>query len=275
MPDPKDFSKTKLPPWNGKKPALWLQMCEDCFDLAGVPADGETGQKTRAILIARELPLEVTESVEAQIVNFQAASRYTDLKAALLAQHGESPEEAWIGIRQMTLGDQKPSALGQAMLAKMPGKCPTAECGHKRFFFKQLFEEKLPTLARNGLVGTPLNIKAPTDYLDKADQLMASIRAKQATGGVNAVGGKADDDDGETAAVGGAGRPGGRGGGRGGQGGRGGRGGGRNAGGNGTRPSNVCPNHHRFGKETWVCNGQAWCKMKDQIVAKPDKKKDT
>ncbi len=176
----------------------------------------------------------------------------------------------------MSLGDQKPSAMGHSMLSKVPSKCSDATCGHKAFFLRQMFERKLPTLARNGLVGVDFAVRDPTPYLNKADQLLASIRAKQATGGTSEVSGKGEG-DGETAAVGGAGRPGGRGGQNGGRGGRGGRGGGRNAGGNGTRPSNVCPNHHRFGKDnTWACNGQSYCKFKDNIATKPEaKKKDT
>ena len=44
--------------------------------------------------------MEVAETVEAQLTDFQAATRYTDLKAALLAQYGESPEE----VKILTMG---------------------------------------------------------------------------------------------------------------------------------------------------------------------------
>ncbi len=163
------------------------------------------------------------------------------------------------------------------MLAVMPGTCQggASGCDHKRWTFKSHFERKLPQSVRNGLVGTPLNIKAPTPYLAKADELMASTKATQRAGGaVNEVGGdkaKEGDDDDVNAIGGRAGRVGGRGGS--GRGGRGRTGGGGRGGGNGTRPYNVCTNHHRFGKDTWVCNGQAFCKFKDQVVPKPDNKK--
>ena len=261
-----DFVKIKLPEWTPSKPALWFKLCEDTFKLGKVPA---TDQETRAILVQRALPSSVIESVERYVTDPVDATRYDDLKRAILGQHEESPEEAYNALEALTLGDQKPSALGHTMLAKVPSKCSDAACGHKAFFVRQMFERKLPTLARNGLVGVDLSVRDPTPYLNKADQLMASIRAKQAAGGASEVAGNGE---GETAAVGGAGRGGA---GRGGGGGRGGRGRpGRGGGTSGTRPNDMCTNHWRFKDKTWVCNGQSFCKMKDQIVQRPGKKKD-
>ena len=102
----KDFHKIRLPPWNADKPRMWFTVCEDLFDLSGVES---TDQKSRAILATRELPKEVQATVEYLITDPNAATRYDDLKAAVLGQHTESPEEAWNNLQQMTLGDQKPS----------------------------------------------------------------------------------------------------------------------------------------------------------------------
>ena len=109
------------------------------------------------------------------ITNPNATSRYDDLMSAILGQHVEYPEEAWNSLNQMTLSDQKPSALAHAMMAKLQGKCTDTACGHKEFLVCRMFENKLPTLARNGLVGVPLEMTIPTPYLTKAEMRPAAI----------------------------------------------------------------------------------------------------
>ena len=128
------YHKIRLPPWNPRKPNLWFKQCEDIFKLSGVK---EMEQEAKAILIGRELPAAVTDTIEDLILNPTAETQYDDLKAAVQTQHQQSPEEAFVNIKSMTLGDRKPSALGQAMLAAIPSKCAgdkTAEgCGHKKW----------------------------------------------------------------------------------------------------------------------------------------------
>ena len=162
-----NYHKIRLPPWNPAKPKLWFQLCEDMFDLAGIKAEE---QKPKAILIQRELPGAVTATIEEFITNPTEKTRYDDLKKAVLAQHQQSPEEAWVELNSMTLGDQKPSALGQAMLALHPNKCgddATTGCPHKKWYMENMFKAKLPQPVRNGLVGTKLDIKTPTTYFAK------------------------------------------------------------------------------------------------------------
>ena len=67
----------------------------------------------------------------------------------------------------MSLGDQKPSALAQVMLALHPEKCDmdaTTGCPHKKWHTMNAFKAKLPQAVRNGLVGTKLDINDPTEY---------------------------------------------------------------------------------------------------------------
>ena len=113
---------------------------------------------------------------------------------------------------------------------------------------QNMFTSKLPQPVRNGLVGTTLDIKNPTAYFAKADELMASIRSKQmATGAVNEV------KDGEVDAVGN-------------------RGGGK-ANGNkkrATRPKDVCFTHFKYKKEAWKCLAPASCKFAKQVAPKPE-----
>ena len=241
-----NYHKIRLPPWNPAKPKLWFQLCEDVFDLAGIKA---TEQKPRAVLVQRELPGAVTATVEEYITNPKEKTRYDDLKKAVLAQHQQSPEEAWVELNRMTLGDQKPSALGQAMLALHPYKCgddATTGCPHKMWHMENFLKAKLPQTVRNGLVATKLDVKNPTEYFAKADELMASVRAKQQA--VNEV-----TKDGEVDAVGN-------------------RGGGKASGSKKkeSRPSDICVNHFRYKQKTWKCGAPTSCKYAKNVIPKPE-----
>ena len=243
-----DPQKIRLPTWNPAKPKLWFIECEKIFKLAKVES---TEQETRATLVLRELPSAVKNTIEHQITAPNAATEYDDLKKAVLKQHQQSPEEAWVELNSMTIGDQKPSALGQAMLALHPGKCgddTTTGCPHKKWHMENLFKSKLPQAVRSGLVGTTLDIKDPTAYFAKADELMASIRSKQMAN-VNEVKDAAKEVD----AVGN-------------------RGGGKASGNKkqATRPKDVCFNHFRYKKEAWSCNAPTTCKFAKQVKPKPE-----
>ena len=193
-----NYHKIRLPTWNPTKPRLWFRECENIFELAKVE---NTAQRAKATLVTRALPAAVKNTIEQQILDPKVDTEYEDLKEAVLKQHQQSPEEAWIEFNTMTLGDQKPSALGQAMLALHPEKCSndaTTGCPHKKWHMTNRFKAKLPQAVRNGLVGTPLDITNPTAYFAKADELMASVRSKQmAKEAVNEV-----KDTGEVDAVG-------------------------------------------------------------------------
>ena len=247
-----DHHKIRLPAWNPAKPKLWFKECEKIFKMAKVGDTGEEAQETKATLVLRELPAAIKNTLEQQILEPKAESEYDDLKKAVLKQHQQSPEEAWIEFNTMSLGDQKPSALAQAMLALHPEKCDmdaTTGCPHKKWHTMNAFKAKLPQAVRNGLVGTKLNIKDPTEYLAEADELMASVRSKQmAAGAVHEV------KDGEVDAVGN-------------------RGGGK-AGGSKkketTRPSDICVNHFRYKQKTWKCGAPTSCKYAKNVVPKPE-----
>ena len=242
------YLKLRLPTWNADKPKLWFTMCENMFELAEL-GDGESDQKKKASLIQRELPESVATSVEEAIVNPTKATPYKCLKDAILAVHQQSPEEAWMEINNMTLGDQKPSTLGHAILASIPSRCSndnSTGCEHKKWLVENIFKSKLPQTVRNGLVGVDLNIRTPTEFLAKADKLMASTKAKQM--GVHEVS-KAEEVD----AVGTRG--------------------GRKASGNkqrATRPKDVCFNHFKYKKEAWKCNAPSTCKFAKQVTPKPE-----
>ena len=245
-----DPQKIRLPTWNPAKPKLWFIECEKIFKLAKVES---TEQETKAALILRELPSAVKNTIEHQITEPNAATEYDDLKEAVLKQHQQSPEEAWVELNGMTIGDQKPSALGQAMLALHPGKCgddATTGCPHKKWHVENLFKSKLPQAVRSGLVGTTLDIKNPTAYFAKADELMASIRSKQiAKEAVNEL----NDTAGEVDAVGN-------------------RGSGKASGNKkqATKPKGVCFNHFKYKREAWKCQAPASCKFAKQVAPKPE-----
>ena len=138
------------------------------------------------------------------------------------------------------------------MLALHPEKCgddATTGCPHKKWHMANNFKAKLPQTVRNGLVGTPLDIKNPTEYFAKADELMASIRSKQmATGAVNEV-----MKDGEVDAVGT-------------------RGGGKASGNKqrATKTKDVCWTHAKYKRKTWKCMEPTTCKFANQLAPKPD-----
>ena len=245
-----NYHKIRLPTWNPAEPQLWFVECEDLFTLAKVK---DEDQKTKAILVRRELPAEVKNNIKDLILKPNPSTEYKDLKEAVIAQHKLSREESYIAIGNMTLGDQKPSTLGQGILATIPAKCDCDKtsdgCDYKKWIFECLFKEKLPQSVRNGLVGTELNIKTPSTYLAQADELMASARAKQSrAGAVNEV------KDGEIDAVGN-------------------RGGGKAGGGKKketTRPSDICVNHFRYKQKTWKCGAPTSCKYAKNVVPKPE-----
>ena len=245
-----NYHKIRLPTWNPAEPQLWFVECEDLFTLAKVK---DEDQKTKAILVRRELPAEVKNTIKDLILKPTPKTEYDDLKEAVIAQHKLSREEAYIAIGNMTLGDQKPSTLGQGILATIPAKCECDKtkdgCDYKKWIFECLFKEKLPQSVRNGLVGTELNIKTPSTYLAQADELMASARAKQGrAGAVHEV------KDGEIDAVGN-------------------RGGGKAGGGKKketTRPSDICANHFRYKQKTWKCGAPTSCKFAKNVVPKPE-----
>ena len=140
-----NYHKIRLPTWSPAEPQLWFVECEDLFTLAKVK---DEDQKTKAILVRRELPAEVKNNIKDLILKPNPSSEYTDLKEAIIDQHKLSREESYIAIGNMTLGDQKPSTLGQGILATIPAKCDCDKtsdgCDYKKWIFECLFKEKLP-----------------------------------------------------------------------------------------------------------------------------------
>ena len=103
-----DHHKIRLPTWNPAKPRLWFRECENIFEVAQV---ADTAQRTKATLVLRELPAAIKNTLEQMIMDPKKETEYEDLKEAVLKQHQQSPEEAWIEFNTMSLGDQKPSVL--------------------------------------------------------------------------------------------------------------------------------------------------------------------
>ena len=103
---------------------------------------------------------------------------------------------------------------------------------------QNLVKSKLPQTVRSGLVGTTLDIKNPTAYFAKADELMASVRSKQMT--VNEVTNR------EVGAVSH-----------------------RKSVRQKQKEKDVCLNHERFKQQTWKCLQPKTCKYRDKVVPKP------
>ena len=249
-----EFNKIRLPTWDGEDPELWFQLCEDTFFLAGCEE-----QVPRAILVQKQLPSSVTSKVRQYITKPNKDTRYDDLKKAILAQHKLSPREAWAKIGAMTLGDQKPSQLGQAMLAAIPSTCGDDTkgegCGHKKWLMDNLFDQKLPPTVRNGLASMELNVKNPTDYFAQADKLLASAKARQTQ--VSEVEKESEVDyvkGGSRRDQGGAGA--------------------RKGTGKKTRPNDICAIHIRHGEKAWKCAEPDKCKFAKTLAAKPTDKKE-
>ena len=97
-----DHHKIRLPTWNPTKPRLWFRECENIFELAKVE---NTAERAKATLVTRELPAAVKNTIEQQILDPKVDTEYEDLKEAVLKQHQQSPEEAWIEFNTMKLGD--------------------------------------------------------------------------------------------------------------------------------------------------------------------------
>ena len=55
-----NYHKLRLPTWNPTEPQLWFVECEDLFTLAKIK---DEDQKTRAILVRREMPAEVKNTI--------------------------------------------------------------------------------------------------------------------------------------------------------------------------------------------------------------------
>ena len=58
-----EHHKIRLPTWNPAKPKLWFKECDNMFELAKVDKDD---QRTKAILVAKELPAAVKNTIEQQ-----------------------------------------------------------------------------------------------------------------------------------------------------------------------------------------------------------------
>ena len=115
-----ELHKIKLPRWYPNKPELWFTMNEPHMEVGGLDSSKVADQKKVFTLVLSEIPENVAITVKSQIKCPHAGSEYNDLKDAILKKHQESPEEAFVWVMEAKLGDQKPSALAEQILAKVP-----------------------------------------------------------------------------------------------------------------------------------------------------------
>ena len=169
-----EFSKVKLPKWIPDKPDLWFTIAENTMRMSKIES-----QEQKYIVVSAGLPVEVAITVEKAIRFPTAGRQYDGLKAAVLGKHSESPEEAHLWMKTARLGDQKPSALAERFISKIPS-CTEAKCPAATWHFRNTFEAAMPTHVRNGLVAKELDYSDPTEYLALADKLYDAGKAAQA-----------------------------------------------------------------------------------------------
>ena len=134
----------KLPDFWTDDPDLWFMHAESAFRNSQV-----TQSRTKFDHVVQKLPQNIMVSVRGLIMNSAASSStpYEDLKSKLVSSYTLS---RWQRINKLihhpALGDKRPTALMDAMLALMPDdEAPGS-------LFLGLFLERLPVEMRDHLV---------------------------------------------------------------------------------------------------------------------------
>ncbi len=99
---------------------MWFGIIEAKMTIAGLNVADTTHQKSMFALVVGELPQDVARTVKSLIKDPNNDTAYNDIKEVILGKHQETPSEAHKWLMSATLGDQKPSALAELMVNKMP-----------------------------------------------------------------------------------------------------------------------------------------------------------
>ena len=158
----------KLPDFWTEDPDLWFMHAESAFRNSQV-----TQSRTKFDHVVQKLPQNIMVSVRGLIMNSAASSStpYEDLKAKLVSSYTLS---RWQRINKLihhpALGDRRPTALMDTMLALMPDdEVPGS-------LFLGLFLERLPVEMRDHLVSK--EFKTPSEMALHADKLWDARRTQ-------------------------------------------------------------------------------------------------
>ena len=152
----------KLPDFWTEDPDLWFLHAESAFRNAQV-----SQSKTKFDHVVQKLPQNIMVSVRGLIMNSSSTSStpYEDLKSKLVASYTLSRwQRVSKVIHHPALGDRRPTALMDAMLALLPeDEVPGS-------LFLGLFLERLPVEMRDHLVAK--DFKNPSEMALHADKIM-------------------------------------------------------------------------------------------------------
>ena len=157
----------KLPDFWTDDPDLWFLHAESAFRNSQV-----TQSQTKFDHVIQKLPQNIMVSVRGLIMNATSSSTpYEDLKAKLVSSYTLS---RWQRINKLihhpALGDRRPTALMDAMLALLPDdEVPGS-------LFLGLFLERLPVEMRDHLVAN--EFKTPSEMALRADKLWDARRTQ-------------------------------------------------------------------------------------------------
>ena len=157
----------KLPAFWPEGTQVWFTQAEAQFHLKGV-----TTSLTKFYHVLSALSQEVALSVRSIIKNPSPTTAYEDLKEALTKLHTPT---RWELVDQLLdhpgLGDQRPSTLMTAMLAKLPEDHTACD------LFLGLFLRRLPADVRAHLIAK--DFSSPQEMAKFADKLMDANRSQQ------------------------------------------------------------------------------------------------
>jgi hypothetical protein len=157
----------KLPDFWTDDPDLWFLHAESAFRNSQV-----TQSQTKFDHVIQKLPQNIMVSVRGLIMNATSSSTpYEDLKAKLVSSYTLT---RWQRINKLihhpALGDRRPTALMDAMLALLPDdEVPGS-------LFLGLFLERLPVEMRDHLVAS--EFKNPSEMALHADKLWDARRTQ-------------------------------------------------------------------------------------------------
>jgi len=157
----------KLPDFWTDDPDLWFLHAESAFRNSQV-----TQSQTKFDHVIQKLPQNIMVSVQGLIMNATSSSTpYEELKAKLVSSYTLS---RWQRINKLihhpALGDRRPTALMDAMLALLPDdEVPGS-------LFLGLFLERLPVEMRDHLVAN--EFKTPSEMALHADKLWDARRTQ-------------------------------------------------------------------------------------------------
>jgi len=160
----------KLPDFWTEDPDLWFVHAEAAFRNAQI-----TQSRTKFDHIVQKLPQSIMVSVRSLIIGSASASStpYEDLKSKLVSSYTLTRwQRVAKVIHHPALGDRRPTALMDAMLALLPeDEVPGS-------LFLGLFLERLPVEMRDHLVAG--EFKNPNELALHADKLWDARRVQQA-----------------------------------------------------------------------------------------------